>query len=129
MHGRLSSDERLYLPRKLGGRGLKCIKDAYEETKIRIACYLSKSEKPTHKMVWRRECNKTFISLQKEVNEALRIVGCNISFQEDRVEMEGGVIDIGWKAMWTKVKGADQRGKTQQRIDFKNRLQEKRTAV
>ena len=48
MHGRLSSDERLYLPRKLGGRGLKCIKDAYEETNIRIACYLSKSEKPTH---------------------------------------------------------------------------------
>ena len=43
MHGKQGSDERLYLRRKIGGRGLKSFKDVYNETKIRIACYMTLS--------------------------------------------------------------------------------------
>ena len=45
MHGRQSSDERLYLPQEgeKGGRVLKTIKDVYEETKVRISCYMAHS--------------------------------------------------------------------------------------
>ena len=43
MHGMQCSDERLYLPRDLGGRGLKSFRTVYEETKIRIVCYMCKS--------------------------------------------------------------------------------------
>ena len=46
MHSPQGSDERLYLPRNLGGRGLKSVKDAYEETKIRILCYLFCNQNP-----------------------------------------------------------------------------------
>ena len=38
MHGRQASDERLYMRRENGGRGLKNMKDLYEETKVRVAC-------------------------------------------------------------------------------------------
>ena len=42
--GKQASDERLYLPRSEGGRGLKSLEDVYATTKIRIASYLSQSE-------------------------------------------------------------------------------------
>ena len=33
-------DERLYSKRKEGGRGLKSLKEVYDETKTRVACML-----------------------------------------------------------------------------------------
>ena len=33
MHGRQASDERLYLPRSKGGRGIRSMRDLYKETK------------------------------------------------------------------------------------------------
>ena len=44
MLGRQSSDERLYVKRQMGGRGLKSLKEVYQETKLRIATYMSRSE-------------------------------------------------------------------------------------
>ena len=58
MHALQGSDERLYLPRIKGGRGLKSVRDAYEETKIRIVCYLFCSEDPWMKRVWEHELEK-----------------------------------------------------------------------
>jgi len=43
MLGRQASDERLYLKREKGGRGLKSLRDAYKETRLRVACYMAKS--------------------------------------------------------------------------------------
>ena len=36
MLGKKSSDERLYLRREDGGRGIKCLKDIYKETRRRV---------------------------------------------------------------------------------------------
>ena len=38
MLGRQANDERLYLKREAGGRGLKSMKDVYKETRLRVAC-------------------------------------------------------------------------------------------
>ena len=43
MLGMLSSDERLYMSRKLGGRGLISFRDVYEKTKVRVVTYMAKS--------------------------------------------------------------------------------------
>ena len=117
LHGRLASDERLYLPRKFGGRGLKCLRDAYEETKIRIACYLCRTERPTHKMVWKRECEKEFISLQKEANEALERVGCNVKFEKEKVMVDGEEVTIGWQKAWRRIKEMYKKGKIEARMN------------
>ena len=37
---RQASDERLYLKRQGGGRGLKILRQVYEETKVRVATYM-----------------------------------------------------------------------------------------
>ena len=43
MLGRQASNERLYLKREKGGRGLKSLRDVYKETRLRVACYMAKS--------------------------------------------------------------------------------------
>ena len=44
MLGKQSSDERLYLRREDGGRGIKSLKDIYKKTRMRVACYMACSE-------------------------------------------------------------------------------------
>ena len=55
MLGRQASDERLYLKRAKGGRGLKSLRDTYKETRLRVACYMVKSANPWIKAAWRRD--------------------------------------------------------------------------
>lgn len=40
-HGTQASGERLYLSGKQGGRVLKNMKDMYEDTEIRVSCYMA----------------------------------------------------------------------------------------
>ena len=42
-HGRQASDERLYMRREEGERGLMSFKDVYACTKARVACYMAAS--------------------------------------------------------------------------------------
>ena len=58
MLGRQASDERLYLKRERGGRGLKSTRDAYRETRLRVACYMAKSTNRWIREAWKREENK-----------------------------------------------------------------------
>ena len=44
MLGRQASDEQLYMKRKDGGRGLKSLREVYEETRLRVGCYLFVSD-------------------------------------------------------------------------------------
>ena len=52
---RQSSDERLYMKRQVGGRGLKSLREVYQETKVRIATYMSMSESRWIAVAWKRE--------------------------------------------------------------------------
>ena len=93
MHALQGSDERLYLPRIKGGRGLKSVRDAYEETKIRIVCYLFCSEDPWMKRVWERELEKENISIPKEVIKAFSDIGMTLKIEKEHMEIEG--IELG----------------------------------
>ena len=39
--GKQGSDERLYLKIEDGGRGIKSMRDVYQETRLRVACYMA----------------------------------------------------------------------------------------
>ena len=60
MLGRQASNERLYLKRAKGERGLKSLRETYKETRLRVVCYMVKSAKPCIKAAWRRDrkCSK-----------------------------------------------------------------------
>ena len=41
MLGKQASDKRLYLNRGDGGRGIQSMRDVYQETRVRFACYMA----------------------------------------------------------------------------------------
>ena len=55
MLGKQASDERLYLKREDGGRGIKSLRDTYRVTRVRVACYMACSENRWISAAWRRE--------------------------------------------------------------------------
>ena len=78
MHGKQSSDERLYLARSLGGRGLNCLRDVYMETKIRIACYMAKSESNWMEVARQREQAKEHWSITRYAEKKFDEIGITI---------------------------------------------------
>ena len=73
-HGRYSRDERLYSKRNKGGRGLKSFKEIYDETKTRMACYMTAATNKWIRAAWRNESQKEQILLKKEAEKAMRKV-------------------------------------------------------
>ena len=104
MHGRQSSDERLYMRGENGGRSLKSMKGLYEETKVRAACYMMHSENAWIKTAWRREFQKEGKSIKSEAEDALRDIGENVQFCLNHVRIQG-IAQVGdWKKIWKKLK-------------------------
>ena len=97
MHGRQASDEQLNMRRENGGRGLKSMKDLYEETKV--ACYMTQSESAWIKTAWRREFQKEGKSIKNEAEGTLREVGENVQFCLDHVKIQG----IAQAGDWRKI--------------------------
>ena len=48
-----ASNERLYMKRKDGGRGLKSLREVYEKTRLRVGCYMFVSDKRWFKDAWK----------------------------------------------------------------------------
>ena len=61
-HGRQASDERLYMRREEGERGLMSFKDVYACTKERVVCYMAASTDKWIKAAWASECSKEHTS-------------------------------------------------------------------
>ena len=61
-HGREASDERLYMRREEGERGLMSFKDVYACTKERVVCYMAASTDKWIKAAWASECSKEHTS-------------------------------------------------------------------
>jgi len=105
MHGKQASDERLYLRIEDGGRGLKSIKDVYEETKVRVACYMAYQDSPWIKSAWQAEVSKEGKSMKREVDDIMRNYCGNIEFNIGGVYEDANPIEGTWKNVWHKIKG------------------------
>mgnify|MGYP001792300321 CR=1 FL=1 len=115
MHSPQGSDERLYLPRKKCGRGLKSVRDAYDETKIRIACYLFCSKDKWMKRVWERDLEKENISISKEVTKAFSDIGSHLIIEKDKMEIDGITLGQDYKKNNKILKRIYKTGKNKQR--------------
>ena len=108
MHGRQASDERLYMRRENGGRGLKNMKDLHEETKVRVAFYMTHSDSAWIKTAWRREFQKEGKSIKSEAEDALREVGENVEFCLDHAKIQGIAQAGDWRKIWKKTRKENQ---------------------
>ena len=58
MLGRQATDERFYMKRKDGRRGLKSLREVYEETRLRVGCFIFVSYNRWIKEAWKQEARK-----------------------------------------------------------------------
>ncbi len=104
IHGRESSDERLYLARNLGGRGLKSLRDVFMETKIRIVFYMAKSESKWMEVAWKREQAKEHWSTRSYVEKGFGELGIKVEFGNKSVKLNEEEIEGDAKKLWSKLK-------------------------
>ena len=104
MLGRQSSEERLYLKRDVGGRGLKSLRDVFVETRLRVACYMVKSSNKSIKAAWRRELLKETNSIKDEAITSMHAVGTVLDFEEDCISLDGDKTEKDWKLTWRAIK-------------------------
>ena len=125
MLGRQGSDERLYLKREDGGRGLKSMRDVYKETRLRVTCYMAKSTNEWLKVTWKRETLKDENSMIDEAVVTMAQLGADIQFEDNAVKPGGRRIDVEWKPIWKKVKENFKKGTRSKRIEnYKNKEQQ-----
>ena len=120
MLGRQASDERLYLKRERGGRGLKSLRDAYRETRLRVACYMVKSTNRWIREAWKREENKEENAIVSESISTMEEVGVRLRFADNSIRLDEEVIDEAteYKAVWRKVKNSLQKATESRRIEI-----------
>ena len=106
MLGKQASDERLYLKREKGERGLKSLRDTYKETRLRVACYMAKSTNQWIEAAWRRETIKEENAIVVEAVKTMEEVGMRLRFEGKSKRLGDEVIDEEreWKTTRRKVK-------------------------
>ena len=75
MLGRPTCDERLYLKRDVGGRGLKSLQDIFVDARLRVACHMVKSSNKWIKAAWKRELLKETNSIKGKAITSMHAVG------------------------------------------------------
>ena len=102
--GKQGNDERLYLKREDGGRGIKSMRDVYQETRLRVACYMACSTNSWIRAAWRRERMKEENAIVTEAVKIMEDVGVRIQSEEGSILIDGDVIEGGWKPAWRSLK-------------------------
>ena len=103
------------MKRSVGGRGLKSLREVYEETRLRVACYMVTSENIWIKAAWRSETMKESNSIKGEAIETMKAFGKVLDFERESVILEREEINGDWKQIWTKVKTCIKKGVEERR--------------
>ena len=89
MLGKQASNEIIYLKREDRERGLKSIRDVHEETRLRVACYMSKSENRWIQAAWSRETLKVENAVVTEARTTMEEVGMRLKFEDNAMQLNG----------------------------------------
>ena len=81
MLGRQANDKQLYMKIKDGGRGLKSLREAYEETRLHVECYMFVSDNRWIKEAWKQETRKDCNSVKDEMLLTMQTKGKTVQFE------------------------------------------------
>ena len=89
MLGKQASNEIIYLKREDREKGLKSMQDVHEETRLRVACYMSKSENRWIQAAWSRETLKVENAVVTEARTTMEEVGMRLKFEDNAMQLNG----------------------------------------
>ena len=72
---------------------MKSFRDAYKETRLRVACYMTKSRNRWIRAAWRREQNKEENAIITESILTMEEVGVRLRFEDKVIQLDNEVID------------------------------------
>ena len=87
-YGNQASNDRLYLKREDGGRESKSMRNVYKETRLRVVCYMSKSENRWIQATWRRETLQAQNPIVTEARTTMEEVGRKLKFEDNTIQLE-----------------------------------------
>ena len=108
-HGRQACNERLYMRREEGGRGLMSFKDVYAGTKARVGCYIAASTDKWIKAACVNECSKEHRSTKKIAEEIMAEVKIDVEFGMGNISIGNKTVD-NWKTAWKILRTKLQQG-------------------
>ena len=111
--GKQASDERLYLNRENERGGLKSMKDVCKETRLRVACYMLKSENRWIQAAWRRETLKLENVVVNKGLITMEEVGARLKLEDNAVQLDADRMEQVWKLTWKRVKTVRQKSTKQ----------------
>ena len=116
--GRQASDEPLYVKRKDGRRGLKSLREVYEEARLCVGCYMFVSDTRWIKEAWEQEARKECISIKDEVILTMQRKGKTVQFEGEDMKLEGKTLDRGFKPIWKLVKKCIKKDIEEKRLEL-----------
>ena len=117
MLGRQASGERLYMKRKDGGRGLKSLRDVYEETRLHVGYYMFVSDNRWTKEAWKQEARKDSNSIKDEIILTIETKGKTIQFEGEDMKLERKMLGRELKTIWKQVKQCFKKGSEEKRLE------------
>lgn len=94
-----SSIQRLYLPRKLGGRGLKAIDDTYRKAVITTACRVFNTKDPLLRIAKQHEQNGKGTFLFKAAQRAAEDYGLILGMEKKRTGIRKRLVEMEQKEL------------------------------
>ena len=92
------------MKRKDRGRGLKSLREIYEETRLRVGFCMLVSDNRWIKEAWKQEARKERNSIKDEIILTMQTKGKTIQFEGEDVKLEGKILDREYKPIWKQVK-------------------------
>ena len=80
----------MYIKIKDGGRGLKSLR-VYEETRLRVGCYMFMSDNRCIKEAWKQETRKEFNSMKDEIILTMQTKSKTVQFEGEDMKLEGSI--------------------------------------
>ena len=106
------------MKRKDGGRGLKAMREVYEETGLCAGCYMFVSDNRWIKEAWKQEARKECNSIKDEIILTMQTKGKTIQFEGKDMKLEGKILGREFKPIWKQVKKCFKKGSEEKRFEW-----------
>ena len=82
---------------KDGGRGIKPLREVYEETRLRLGCHMFVLDNRWIKEAWKQEARKGCNSIKDKTILTMQEKSKTVQFEEEDMELEEKLLDREFK--------------------------------